>query len=176
MDRFGNGSGLGDSFTAAIQLQQLSRPFSRYADFIAGKSIERTGRTVDPNVGQPIPFLDNFKWNLATLARATGARPLQDQIMRNLTWTNSYYNSQAGQAKRNVLKSLRLLMQQGDSQDTEAPMTQLLQKYLAEGGSMMGFRSVLNDAVINNQTGKVVSIKPNSALAHIQSLYGYSNL
>jgi ribosome modulation factor len=160
------GGNLGDSFVSAFQLQQLSRPLSRYADWIAGESVERTGAVVDPNAG--------FAFDLATLARATGARPLQEQVIRNTGWQNSYYNSQNSKDRKQTIAGLRQAMQSSDGLTLEGQQ-ELFERYMTRRGTISGWRKAMNDAALNTVTGKVIDIPKNSALNITQRLYGYGN-
>ena len=158
------GGNLGDSFVTAFQQQQLSRPLSRYADFIAGESIERTGKVVDPSAG--------IAFDLATLARATGARPLQEQILRNTGWQNSYYNSQNTRDRKKTLSGLRQAMQSEEGLASTRYQV-LFDRYMARRGTISGWRKSINEAAVNTQTGKIVDLPKDSSLNVIQRLYGY---
>lgn len=157
------GMGLGDSFTSAFQQQQLSRPLSRFGDFVQGNSVDRTGAVVDPSVG--------ISMDLAMAARVTGARPLQEQVIRNLGWNNSFYNSQNSKDRKETTKALRDAMQDGEL--NEERYLEIFTRYMERKGTVSGWKRAMNDAHKNVETGKVVEVPRHSALEVIQRMYMY---
>jgi len=140
-DRVTNGATVPDSIATALQLQSLSRPIARAADVYMGHSIDQRGGTVDPDA--------HFKFNLATFARATASRPLHEQLIRDLSYQQSYYNSANRDAKGKLLKALRANIQNGRGQGDA------LMQYMNLGGSVSGFRSALNKIYIEDRLGKI---------------------
>jgi len=143
-DRLSEGASVGDSVLAAIQLQQLSRPFARISDIFAGQSIDQRGGTVDPDTTP--------KLNLATFARAVGSRPLQEQVVRDLAYQQSFYNSANQYAKSKLMKAVRLNISRGKGQGDA------LREYLDLGGTMSGFRSALNKVYLEDTQGKIATL------------------
>jgi len=135
-----NGASLPSSVMSALQLQTLSRPTARMADMFVGHSIDQRGGTVDPNAG--------FKLNLATFARAMGSRSLQEGVVRDASYQQSYYNSANYAAKREVMRGLRAGGNKGDA----------FREYQNLGGSAKGFNKALNKIYLEDTSGKAATL------------------
>jgi len=143
-DRVANGADAAPSVRAAFQLQQLSRPLSRAADMFAGAAIDRRGGVVDPDAG--------FKLNLATVIRATAARPMHEQIVRDLSYQTSFYSRANSHNRQDVMKSVRSLLQDGQ------PLGSQYSRYIKLGGTPAGWKSALNKIYIEDVEGKLGTV------------------
>jgi len=141
--RTSNGASLPAAALSALQLQTLSRPISRLSDIFAGKSIDQRGGTVDPHA--------EFQMNWATFARAMSSRSLQEQVVRDASYQQSYYHSANSHARDKLMKALRAGANQGDA----------YREYIALGGSTSGFRSALNKIYLEDTQGKIATLDDN---------------
>ena len=125
------------AITQGLSTQYLNRPVARIAELLQGYSIDRKGETIQ-QIGSPL----EEPW--AYVARVFGARPLEDQVVRQLRYQNSYYNFVDTTRKRQVIEDLRLTLR-GDG----SAVPELMQRYLDAGGTYRGWSQVLQRAYLS---------------------------
>lgn len=164
-----SGGGIADMGTAAAQglaAQSLWRPLARYSELLfLGKSYDQKGEIVDENVRDE-PF--------AIGARILGARPLQEQALRNLRYRASYYNRVDRDRKQKVIKDVRRVVSNG--QDLEQ-LGDLMDEYINKhNGSYKGWNNILKTAYssldINYATRLADYTEKQPAISDIAASYG----
>jgi hypothetical protein len=126
---------LGKAILQGFAAQSLWRPGARYSEVLMGQSFDQKGEVVSTSKEIKEPF--------ALFSRAIGARPLREQALRNLRFSNSYYNTIDSDRKAKVSKQLRRILT--EDYDTNQ-ITGLFQNWIEKGGTYRGWRQIYNDA------------------------------
>lgn len=130
---------IGRAITQGLSTQYLSRPVARISELVQGYSIDRKGETIQ-EIGSPL----EEPW--AYISRVFGARPMEDQVLRQLRYQNSYYNFVDTTRKRKAIQDLRLVLRGGGS---EASIAEIMQRYLDANGTYRGWNQVLQRAYLS---------------------------
>lgn len=126
----------GRAIAEGISLQSMWRPGARMAELLTGHSLDRAGRIVDAETEAAA--------NWATFARVMAVRPLHEQVMRNLNFTARYYDGLDQENRKVAVRGLRSMIASGSEMDYGP----VFQKYIDNGGTAKGWKSVLNEAYL----------------------------
>ena len=129
----------GRAIAEGISIQSMWRPGARLSELLTGHSLDRAGRIVDAE--------SEMSANWATFARVMAVRPLQEQVARSLNYSARYYEGKDQENRREAVRGLRSLVASGRT-DNLGPT---FQKYLGNGGSLQGLKSVMNESYIQAQ-------------------------
>ena len=123
-----------------ISVQSVWRPGARISELITGASFDRSGKIIDANT--------EIAMNWSTFARVMGSRPLKEQVLRNLNFTGRYYDSVDQANRRESIQSFRSAVAQNDL----SRYGSIMQRYMDNGGTMEGWTSVENEALLQAST------------------------
>jgi len=130
-----------------LSLQTVSRPIARIAELITGTSRDRTGRIIDANT--------SFQMNVATVSRVFASRPLKEQVLRSLNYSNDYYTAIDNQNRKDVIRAMRSLVTGNPDNET---FGSLFQRYMDAGGSLKGFQQAMNESMLSLSNGPAQSL------------------
>lgn len=156
----------GRAFLESLSLQSLNRPIARTAEILQGASITREGNTVSP--------ADEIYTPIGIGARLLGARPLEEQVTRDMVYSNRFYESRDHDNRQRAMERIKRGIREGHLPDTV--ISEVAADYLRNGGNAKGWRSVMNDAMLRSTQGArmdlIKKLEPDSPLgAMIGDLY-----
>jgi hypothetical protein len=130
----------GKSINQAVSMQSMWRPGARIAEMMQGYSVDRKGAIVDK--------VEYDLANMVPLALTLGSRPLKEQALRNVRYTNRYYAGVDRTARQQAVGRLRVLATGNSSMDMGA----IFNRYIDAGGSAAGWKQALNSAYMEAST------------------------
>jgi hypothetical protein len=127
---------LGRAILQGFAAQSLWRPAARYAELGLGASFDQKGELISTQEEVSEPF--------AVLSRVIGARPLREQALRNLRFSNTYYNSIDKDRRAVYTKELRRI---ATSEPNPAKIDELFINFIeSPGGTYRGWKQIYNEA------------------------------
>lgn len=154
------------AFLESLSLQSLNRPIARVAEIAAGASVTRQGNTV--------ATADEIYTPIGVGARLLGARPLEEQVTRDVVYANRFYEAKDHENRQRAMERIKRGVRSGNLESET--ISDVAADYLKNGGTAKGWQSVLNDALLKSGNGARMELlrklEPDSPLAHmIQDMY-----
>jgi len=158
----------GRAILQGFAAQSLWRPGARYAElFGLGVSFDRKGELISSEEEVKEPF--------AVLARVFGARPLKEQALRNLRFSNTYYNTIDRDHRARYTKELRRIV---TAEPEPTKVEELFVDFVqSPGGTYRGWKQIANEAfsaVSTPYANRLVDdMKRQPTIQHIVDTYAF---
>jgi len=127
---------MGRAILQGFAAQSLWRPAARYSELALGASFDQKGELISGTEEVREPF--------AVFSRVFGARPLKEQALRNLRFSNTYYNQIDRDRRARYTKELRRIV---TSEPDMGRVDELFVDFIGSpGGTYRGWKQIYNDA------------------------------
>lgn len=187
------GENVGNALMRLIEHNGINRPLANLATRLQGYStsgkfgtvnyfydtdpiLQRISAGAPQKVGEALAQMgadESFMRWFSYLAAATGARPLNEEILRDTVYRYQYYQVLGAEKRKKLGQAMAMMMQSADPQDFDKRFEFYLQakkEYLASGGSDKGFKQSWANASINAERGMVEALSSKLSQAQTRAL------
>lgn len=136
-----SGAGVWNSFLSGVEHNGISRPLAGLAQVLQGGSTNAKGALIG----------SNDLMSMATLARLSGGRPLDEAITNDAMYRVTSYQAADREKQQNLSQALRIATENGGMPDGDQ-MNKFIADYVAAGGTPTNFSRFMTHQILAANT------------------------